>query len=120
MRPPENVSWSILSPPNRTAVPGWPRIPADEAGPVVTSGGSLLSLIHHKRSSALTQKRPGGPHGSTRGKQGEQHSPQGAVPQQAVPQGSATAGGVAMTEEAGAGAGPVTGPLTTPASPRTC
>src|SRR4051794_38887274 len=42
-------------------VPGAPRTPNEPGVPVVTSGGRWLSLIHHARYSALTQKRPGGP-----------------------------------------------------------
>src|ERR671910_2917636 len=51
-----------MSPPNSTTVPGAPSTPAPAGGPVVTSGGTPSSRVHHIRYSALAQYRYGGPH----------------------------------------------------------
>src|SRR5438445_13524293 len=45
----------MLPPPATTTLPGALRMPPDSTGPVVTSGGNGLFLIHQRRYSALTQ-----------------------------------------------------------------
>src|SRR3954470_8466742 len=52
-----------MSPPKRTAVLDWPRVPVAGGMAVVTRGGAWSSLVHQRRYSALAQYRPGGPHG---------------------------------------------------------
>src|SRR5262245_32909223 len=46
-----------------TAVPGWPMAPGTRSvgEPIVASGGTLASLIHHARYSMLPQNRPSRP-----------------------------------------------------------
>src|SRR5262249_58126607 len=50
-------------PPMITAVPGWPIAPGTKSfgEPIVASGGTLASLIHHARYSMLPQNRPSRP-----------------------------------------------------------
>src|SRR5262245_58268452 len=52
-----------MSPPTSTAGPGWPIAPGMKSigEPIVTSGGTLASLIHHPRYSMLPQNRPSRP-----------------------------------------------------------
>ena len=54
--------------PNRTTVPGWPKVPVLAGGLVVTSGGTLPPLIHQRRNpanepNATVGKKPAGANG---------------------------------------------------------
>src|SRR5262245_5302892 len=69
-RPPERSSLSIGAPPKSTTGPGFPRMPAEPGGLAVTSGGTLVSLIHQSKYSPRTQNRPSGPQGSVQGAHG--------------------------------------------------
>src|SRR6516225_7169164 len=61
IRPPERTSPLTCESPNSTVVPGAPKTPAATwgvpGGLVVTRGGSLGALSHHKRYSPRTQTR---------------------------------------------------------------
>src|SRR5947207_11443760 len=52
-----------MSPSKSTAVVACPSTPASGGIAVVTSGGRRSCFVHQIRYSALTQYRPGGPHG---------------------------------------------------------